>query len=83
MAIQYALNISGIVATNLILRNLYNQCDVINICIASKAYIEDLKHRYMNIATELIIVDSLFQNVATCNFQYIETLSYGIIQLIQ
>ncbi|CAF3718701.1 unnamed protein product [Rotaria sp. Silwood1] len=62
-------------------RILYNQCDVINICVTGMAFINGLKNRYpTELIAEGIIIDSLYQITSTCNPLCTSELGLGLIQ---
>jgi len=78
MAVQYALNTSGIAATALYstpdpypshftpILIFYNQCDVINICVTSTAFINDLHDFYKtNLISENVIIVSFSKTSTT------------------
>jgi hypothetical protein len=78
MAVQYALNTSGIAGAALYstpdpypshftpVLILYNQCDVINICVTGTAFINDLHDVYKNnLISENVIIVSFFKTSTT------------------
>ncbi|CAF1454820.1 unnamed protein product [Adineta steineri] len=62
---------------------LYNQCDVINICVTGVNFIEDLNSRYCNLTAEVVIIDSDLQRTSECDESCTAEIGLGFFQHIR
>ncbi|CAF1197432.1 unnamed protein product [Adineta steineri] len=62
------------------IRLLYNQCDVLNMCVTGGSFIEDLNNRYCDLTAEIVIIDSDLQRTSECDKSCTSEFGIGMLQ---